>query len=177
MNYLKSWVDLNTQMRILASINNDPAGKEFVKLLLNSLYGKSVERLEDRSNFTFVWRSEDTFKINKSVFGEGYKIINKSLALFKSRKKSVLLDRPLFIGVSILKLSKLQMFTYYYDFLKPTYGENISLLYSDTDSLVVKIIGDDNLDAIQHTLKNNSELFFFSKMKLIKTLTLLDLLR
>ena len=55
------------------------------------------------------------------------------------------------------------MFTYYYDFLKPTYGENISLLYSDTDSLVVKIIGDDNLDAIQHTLKNNSELFFFQK--------------
>ena len=71
------------------------------------------------------------------------------------------MDRPLFIGVSILELSKLQMFSYYYDFLKPIYGSNISLLYSDTDSLIIKILGDDNLKVIEHSLRNNSEIFFF----------------
>ena len=64
-NYLKSWVDKNTQLRIQASEKNDPAGKQFVKLLLNSFYGKTVERIEDRSNFSFVSSSEDTFLRNE----------------------------------------------------------------------------------------------------------------
>ena len=60
-------------MRIQASEKNDPAGKQFVKLLLNSFYGKTVERIEDRSNFSFVSSSEDTFLRNESVFVEGSK--------------------------------------------------------------------------------------------------------
>ena len=87
MNFLKTWVDKNTALRILASEKNDPAGKQFVKLLLNSLYGKAIERVEERADFKFVSSSEDTFLKNESIFVEGYKIINENLTLFKSKKK------------------------------------------------------------------------------------------
>ena len=84
---MESWVKKNTDLRIEAVNNGDIAGKQFCKLVLNSYYGKTVERQEDRSNFYLVKTSEDAFINNASPYVESFRVINENLSLYKSKKK------------------------------------------------------------------------------------------
>ena len=58
-------------------------------------------------------------------------------------KDKLLLNRPIFVGMSILDLSKHLMYDYYYNDLKKQYGDACHLLYTDTDSLLLHIKTDD----------------------------------
>ena len=53
------------------------------------------------------------------------------------------MNKPIFAGLAILELSKLHMYNFFYEVLKPRYDENIDLGYTDTDSLVIKVKTDD----------------------------------
>ena len=54
------------------------------------------------------------------------------------KKKEIRLDKPIYVGFAILKLSKLLMYDTYYDKLQPYFGqENIQLCYMDTGSFVI----------------------------------------
>ena len=58
-------------------------------------------------------------------------------------KDHILFNRPIYIGMCVLDLSKILLYDYYYEHLKPKYGENVQLLYTDTDSLLLHIKCDD----------------------------------
>ena len=53
------------------------------------------------------------------------------------------LNKPIYIGVSILELSKLHMYQYYYDVMKKKYDDKIKLIYTDTDSFIFHIETED----------------------------------
>ena len=53
------------------------------------------------------------------------------------------MNKPVCLKLSILNLSKTVMYEFWYDYLKPKYGENIKLCYMDTDSLTVYVKTDD----------------------------------
>ena len=55
------------------------------------------------------------------------------------KKRKIVLNRPIQIGVTILEISKLIMYTYYFDVLKSSFGSRIKLLYTDTDSYIVEL--------------------------------------
>ena len=49
------------------------------------------------------------------------------------------MNKPVYLGLSILNLSKTVMYEFWYDYLKPKYGENVKLCYIDTDSFIVHV--------------------------------------
>ena len=49
------------------------------------------------------------------------------------------MNKPVYLGLSILDLSKTLMCEFWYDYVKPKYGENVKLFYMDTDSFVVQV--------------------------------------
>ena len=53
------------------------------------------------------------------------------------------MDKPIYLGMSILDLSKVHMYSFYYDVLKEKYKENIRLIYTDTDSYVIQTFTED----------------------------------
>ena len=57
----------------------------------------------------------------------------------ENTKSVVNLNKPIFVGFAILELSKLHMYKFFYDVLKPKYGDNIELGYTDTDSFVIYV--------------------------------------
>ena len=59
------------------------------------------------------------------------------------RKTQILKNKPVYLGLSILDLSKTVMYEFWYDYVKPKYGENAKPCYMDTDSLIVPVKTDD----------------------------------
>ena len=53
------------------------------------------------------------------------------------------MNKPVYLGLSILELSKILMYEFWYDYVKPKYGEKVKLCYMDTDSFIVYIKTDD----------------------------------
>ena len=79
--------------------------------------------------------------------------------IFDQKKKKVVLNRPIQLGVTILEYAKLIMFSYYHDILKKIFGARISLLYTDADSFVLELWTRNllkDLESIAHTLDTSN---------------------
>ena len=66
-------------------------------------------------------------------------IFIKNLMGCEMGKTSVIMDKSIYLGQAILDLSKIIMYKFHYDYMKPKYGENLQLCYMDTNSLIYDI--------------------------------------
>ena len=87
----------------------------------------------------------------------------------------ILMNKSVYLGLSILDLSKTVMYELWYDYLKPKYGENVKLFYMDTDSFIVHVKTDDIYkdiaEDVETTFDTNFELDRpFPKGKIKKSL-------
>ena len=63
------------------------------------------------------------------------------------------MNKPIYLGLSILEISKILMYEFWYDYVKPQYNDNVRLCYMDTDSFVMHIKTND-LKAITSDVEN-----------------------
>ena len=142
--WLKDYIDLNNRLRTRASENQDNFKVGLMKNMNNHFFGKTCENTKNRVNVLIKYDDESARKqISKPSFKKS-KIINNDLLMIETTIQKLLLDKPLYIGACVLELSKLRMFEFHYDVMKTFYSENqISLLYTDTDSFVYEIKTDD----------------------------------
>jgi hypothetical protein len=132
--FLKDYIELNTGLRKKA--NND-FEKDFFKLMNNSVFGKTMESVRHRINFRLVDTEEKAWRVknlNKfTIFGD-------NLVGVHIQKTKILLNKPVYLGQTILDDSKTLMYNFHYSFmLKHVKRENIDLLFTDTDSLCYHI--------------------------------------
>ena len=59
------------------------------------------------------------------------------------KKTQILMNKPVYVGLSMLELSKIVMYEFWYDYVKPKYGENAKLCFMDTKSFIVHIKTED----------------------------------
>ena len=138
--WLQPYIEFNTSKRKEATTD---FGKDFFKLMNNAPYGKTMEDVKGHMEFSLI---TDTNQYAKAVSKPTYKattIINENIVGVEHAKKKIKLNKPMSVGVSVLDLSKLHMYSFYYEVLKPRYGDKVELLYTDTDSLIVNIKTDD----------------------------------
>ena len=76
--------------------------------------------------------------------------------------------KPIYLGTSILDISKTLMYEFWYDYIKPKYGDRAKLCYVDTDSFVIYITTKDFFEDIAMVLKHG--LIHLTLMKMIKDL-------
>ena len=132
--WLKPWIDFNTEKRKQATSDFE---KDKYKLMNNAVYGKTMENVREHINFELVDTQERYAKcVNNPTFKHRH-IINENLVGVEKLKEKVKLNKPIYVGMSILDLSKLHMYSFYYDVRKEKYDENVRLVYTDTDSFVI----------------------------------------
>ena len=61
--------------------------------------------------------------------------ISEDLSTIEMKRTKVKINKPIYLGLSILEISKILMYSFWYDYMKPKYGNNVKLYYMDTDSL------------------------------------------
>ena len=85
-------------------------------------------------------------KRSKLVSEPNYHTINyisEDLSIIEMNKTKVKMNKPIYLGLSILEISKIFMYEFWYYYMKPQYNDNIKLCYMDTDSLVMNIKTED----------------------------------
>ena len=134
--WLKEYVDLNTELR--KNAKND-FEKDFCKLMSNACFGKTMENVRNHRDIRAV---TDDNKRNKLVREPNYhtkKLVFRKINSNRNEKASIKLSKPIYLGLSLLSLSKTVMYEFWYDYSKPKYGENVKLCYMDTDSFIMHI--------------------------------------
>ena len=134
-DFMKCYIDKNTSLRSQAK--NDFEKKLF-KLMNNSVFGKTMENVRKRVSIELVKDAEKAAKLVNQPNFEELKIFDEFLIAVKMRETKVWMNKPVYVGMSILDLSKTLMFSFQYEYVKKKW-EKAEVLYSDTDSLVLKI--------------------------------------
>ena len=83
------------------------------------------------------------------------------------RKTSIIMDKPIMVGQAVLEKSKVLMYEFYYDYLKPKYNDKVKLLYMDTNSFVLHIETEDFFEDIKNDIND-----WFDTSKYLKSLHL-----
>ena len=119
--WLKQYIDFNTEKRKHAKNTFE---KDFFKLMNNSVFGKTMENLRKRVYVSMLVSS---------------KIFNENLMAVHKIKETLTLNRPAYVGMCILDLSKTLMYDFHYNYIKKKYNDRAKLLFTDTDSLTYEI--------------------------------------
>ena len=114
-DWMKKYIDLNTKKRMCA-INDFE--KDFFKLMINSVYGKIMENLRKRVNVRFVNNKKYFLKYTSRPTYVTHKLFNKSFAAIHEVKPVLILNKPIYVGFTVLDLSKWLMYDFHYSFIK-----------------------------------------------------------
>ena len=150
-DFLKLYIDKNTNLRTQAKNNFE---KDFFKLMNNSVFGKTMENIRNRVNVKLVNTGEQFKKLTAKPNYESRKIFNENLVSVHMKKTSLTMNKPVYLGMSILDLSKIVMFDFHYQYIKPKYGKQAKLLFTDTDSFLYEIQTEDFYKDISGDVKD-----------------------
>ena len=149
--FLKPYIDKNTNLRAQAKNNFE---KDFFKLMNNAVFGKTMENIRNRVNVKLVNTGEQFKKLAAKPNYDGRKILNGNLVSVHMKKTSLTMNKPVYLGMCILDLSKIVMFDFHYNYIKPKYGNKAKLLFTDTDSFLYEIQTEDFYKDISGDVKN-----------------------
>ncbi|XP_067126115.1 uncharacterized protein [Centruroides vittatus] len=139
-DWLKKYIDLNTEMRTKATNDFE---KDFFKLMNNSVFGKTMENIRNRVDIRLCCKAKQVEKLIAKPNFKHRTIFTENLCAIHMYKINIVFNKPIYVGMSILDLSKHLMYDFHYNIMKPKYGDNIKLLYQDTDSYIYDIKTDD----------------------------------
>ena len=137
--WLERDISFNTQKRNKAKNDFE---KGFYKILNNAFYGKTMENVRNSLKLKPI-KKDDYKEIIKQQSKLTFNGVHKSFEncdIYTFKQNEVLMDKPIYLGLSVLELSKLLIYETYYDKLQPYFGqENIQLHYMDFDSFVLSV--------------------------------------
>ena len=131
---------MNTNLR--KDAKND-FEKDFFKLINNSVFGKIVENVRNHRDIRLVTTDKQRSILASEPNYHSTKYISKDLLIMEMKKVEVKMNKPIYLGQAILDINKTLMYEFWYDYIKPKYGDKARLCYMDTDSFVMDIKTED----------------------------------
>ena len=126
--WLASYIEFNTQLR--TRVKND-FEKEFFKLMNNSVFRKTIENIRKHRDINLVTNEEGYLKRVMKLNIKSEIIFSENLIGCEMGKIRVVMNKSIYLGQAILDLSKIIMYEFHYDYMKPKYGESLQLCYME----------------------------------------------
>ena len=134
--WLKSYIDMNTELRKKAKNEFE---KELFKLMNNSVFGKTMEDVRNHRDIRVITTDKRKSILASELNYHSTKYISKDLLIMEMKKTEVRMNKPVYLGQAILDISKTLMHKFWYDYIKPKYGDKARLCYMDTDSFIMLV--------------------------------------
>ena len=131
---------MNTELRKLPK---DDFEKDLFKLMNNAVFGKTMDNIRKHRNTKLVETDKNRNELVSEPNYHTMNYISKDLSIIEMDKTRVKMNKPIYLGLSILDISKILMYEFWYDYMKPKYGNDVKLCYIDTDSFVMDIKTED----------------------------------
>ena len=130
---MTKYIVKNTELRKTAA---DSFEKDFFKLMNNSVFGRTIEKkLEKRQSIILVDSCDKASRLTTKLKFDRATIFDRNLIAVHMKKTEVYFSKPIYVGQSLLDLSKTLMFDFHYDYIRKKYNDAAELLFTDTDSL------------------------------------------
>ena len=149
--WLKPYTDMNTELRKAAK--NDFV-KDLFKLMNNSVFGKTMENIGKHRDIKLVTTDKKRSKLVSEPNYHTTNLISEDLSIIEMKKTKVKMNKPIYLGLSILEYSKTLMYEFWYDYMQPKYNDNVKLCYMDTDSFIMNIKTNDFYKDISNDVEN-----------------------
>ena len=111
----------------------------------NSVFGKTMENLRNRVDVKMVrdWEMDKICKLVSSPSFDSFTIFGNDMAGIHMHKTKLVVNKPVYTGMTILEKSKILMYDFFYNYLKGKYRHKCELVYTDKDSLLLNIQTED----------------------------------
>ena len=149
--WLEKYISLNTKLRTEAKNEFE---KDFFKLMNNSVFGKTMENIRNRVDIKLVNNKKQAEKLSAKPNFKQCNIFSEDLVAIHMKKTKLDFDKPVYLGMCILDLSKTLMYDFHYNYIKQKYGDKAKLLLTDTDSLMYEIQTEDFYKDINGDVKD-----------------------
>ena len=124
--WLKPYVDIDTELRKLA--RNDFENDHF-KLMNNSVFGKTMENIRKHRDIKLVTTDKKRSKLVSEPNFHAMNLLSENLSIIEMKKTKIKMNKPIYLGLSILEISKILMYEFWYDYMKPKYNDNVRLCF------------------------------------------------
>ena len=150
--WLKPYIDMNTELRKAAKNDFE---KDLFKLMNNSVFGKTMENIRKHRDIKLATTDKKRSKLVSEPNYHTINLIPEDLSIIEMKKTKVKMNKPIYLGLSILEISNILMYEFWYDYMKPKYGNNVKLCYMDTDSFIMNIKTNDFYEDIANDVENS----------------------
>ena len=137
--WLEEYINLNTRLRIEAKQSGNNFEVDFFKLMNNSLFDKTLENIRNRVDIRLISSDKAAQKLSAKPNYDRCTIFDENLIAVHMKKTKLYCNKPVYLGMSILDLSKSLMYDFHYNYIKTNYGDKAKLLFTDIDFLAYEI--------------------------------------
>ena len=142
---------MNTELRKNAKNEFE---RNFFKPMSNSVFRKTMENVRNHRDIKLLTSDKRRKQLVSDPNYHSHKNFSDHLMAIEMKKTRVKMTKPLYLGMSILDISKILMYKFWYDYISPKYGDKAKLCYTDTDSFIIYIKTEDFLKIFLMMLKN-----------------------
>ena len=147
--WLKKYIDMNAELR---KKPKNVFEKDFFKLIKNAAFGKNMKNVRKHRDIKLVTTDKRRNQLVSEPNYHAIKDFSENLVAIEMKKTKVKMNKPVYLGLSILEISKTLMYQFWYDYIKPKYQNNAKLCYKNIDSFIINIKTEDLYEDIAKSL-------------------------
>ncbi|XP_071581468.1 uncharacterized protein [Temnothorax nylanderi] len=150
--WLRGYFELNTTFRTRASNEFE---RNMYKLMNNAVFGKTMENVRDHVDVRLVTRWDGRYGAEALIGRPNFhsrSVFSENLVAIELRKLEVKFNKPVYVGMCILEISKTRLYEFHYDYMAPLYRDRCRILYTDTDSLIYSLECEDAYERMRRDI-------------------------
>src|SRR5215469_5589586 len=124
--------------------------KNLYKLMNNAVFGKTMENMGNHVDVRFIMRWDGKYGAEPNFHSRS--VFSGNLIAVEMRKLEVKFNKPIYVGMCILDISKTCLYEFHYEYMIPMFRDHCKIMYTNTDSLIYNIECNDIYDIMKHNI-------------------------
>ncbi|XP_018309128.1 uncharacterized protein [Mycetomoellerius zeteki] len=137
--WLRDYIELNTQFRTRAKNDFE---KNLYKLMNNAVFDKTMENVRNHVDVKLITKWDGRYGAEAMITKPNFhsrSVFSENLIAIELRKLEVKFDKPIYVGMCILDISKVCLYKFHHEYMLPLYQDKCKIMYTDRDSLIYHI--------------------------------------
>ncbi|KYN30743.1 hypothetical protein ALC56_14987 [Trachymyrmex septentrionalis] len=150
--WLREYIELNTCFRTRAKNDFE---KNLYKLMNNAVFGKTMENVRNHVDVKLLTKWDGRYGAEAMIAKPNFhsrSVFAENLIAVELRKLEVKFDKPIYVGMCILDISKVCLYEFHHEYMLPLFHDKCKIMYTDTDSLIYRVECEDVYETMKRDI-------------------------